>query len=329
MGQTESQELRDARDYCNKNRGAAGCDVVMGSENFLLQNMMNQKMMDQNMMNQKMMDQNMMNQKMMDQNIATKLMNQNIATKLMNPNVVLMEIKQTKMSIEQLMQQINYFSTTPMADVVVPHLKNQLMQHEYNLMLLGNAFEQLNREGFAQVGSPRLPNNYYNRQNLINKKNAITSEELANARKMWGDALVAISLANDQKGLPAATQVAKSVINGAYGYNLGPVLFKPTMTSSDHTFRTTADGALSYFVGQNPKFPTDDGFALKGWREADTETKAQFIDGDVAMWMGIVTLTDKNNNIVKVDKSWGYKKGPDGKLRIVLHHSSLPYVPPK
>jgi hypothetical protein len=26
-----------------------------------------------------------------------------------------------------------------------------------------------------------------------------------------------------------------------------------------------------------------------------------------------------------VDKTWGYVRGPDGKLRIVLHHSSLPY----
>ena len=159
------------------------------------------------------------------------------------------------------------------------------------------------------------------------KKNSITSEELANARKNWGDALIAISVTNDQKGLPTATQVAKRVIDGEYGYNLGPVLFKPTLTSGDHTFRTTPDGALAYFVGQNPDFPNDSGFALKGWRKADVETKAEFIDGDVAMWMGIVTLTDKNGNKVKVDKSWGYKKDKNGKLRIVLHHSSLPYVP--
>jgi hypothetical protein len=41
--------------------------------------------------------------------------------------------------------------------------------------------------------------------------------------------------------------------------------------------------------------------------------------------MGWVMLTDKNGNVTKVDKSFGYKKGADGKLRIVLHHSSLPY----
>jgi hypothetical protein len=43
------------------------------------------------------------------------------------------------------------------------------------------------------------------------------------------------------------------------------------------------------------------------------------------MWMGWVTLIDKNGYITKVDKSWGYKQDPSGNLKIVLHHSSLPY----
>jgi len=159
------------------------------------------------------------------------------------------------------------------------------------------------------------------------RKKKISKEELSQARKRWGDALVAISIANDQQGLLAATEIAKKVIDYEYGYNFGPVLFKPTLTSGDHTFRTTRDGALSYFVGQNPRYPNDSGFALKGWRKADIETAAEFIDDDVGMWMGIVTLTDKNGNKVKVDKSWGYKKDKDGRLRIVLHHSSLPYIP--
>ena len=53
-------------------------------------------------------------------------------------------------------------------------------------------------------------------------------------------------------------------------------------------------------------------------------TKARVAWGD-GMWMGWVTLTDKEGEIVKVDKSWGYKKATDGTLKIILHHSSLPY----
>ena len=43
------------------------------------------------------------------------------------------------------------------------------------------------------------------------------------------------------------------------------------------------------------------------------------------MWMGWVLFTSKNGDVVKVDKSFGYKRAADGRLKLVLHHSSLPY----
>jgi hypothetical protein len=43
------------------------------------------------------------------------------------------------------------------------------------------------------------------------------------------------------------------------------------------------------------------------------------------MWMGWVDLIDRDGQVTKVDKSWGYKLDDVGNLRIVLHHSSLPY----
>jgi hypothetical protein len=43
------------------------------------------------------------------------------------------------------------------------------------------------------------------------------------------------------------------------------------------------------------------------------------------MWMGSFTLIDRDGQITKVDKSWGYKLDGNGNLRIMLHHSSLPY----
>ena len=155
----------------------------------------------------------------------------------------------------------------------------------------------------------------------------ITEQELAEARKIWGDALVTISKAYDESGIEAATDAANAALDGAYGYNLGDVLFKPTLASGDQTFRPTREGALSYFVGHNDKYPLDGGFGLKGWREVRSESSASFIQGDVAMWMGWVIFTDKDGGVVKVDKSWGYKKDAEGTLRIVLHHSSLPYQP--
>ena len=155
----------------------------------------------------------------------------------------------------------------------------------------------------------------------------INETELAQARETWGDALIAIAKAYEADGIEGARAVAESGLDAAYGYNLGPVLFKPTLASGEKTFRPTRKGALSYFIGNDADYSLDSGFGLKGWRDVQSETAAQFIDGDVAMWMGWVTMTDKEGRITKVDKSWGYKKDAEGTLRIVLHHSSLPYQP--
>ena len=155
----------------------------------------------------------------------------------------------------------------------------------------------------------------------------ISENELHQARVAWGDALIAIAKAYEADGIDGARGVAEGVLDAAYGYNLGPVLFKPTLASGEKTFRSTRKGALSYFVGHDEDFPLDGGFGIKGWREVTSETSATFIEGDVAMWMGWVTMTDKNGNVTKVDKSWGYKKDAEGTLRIVQHHSSLPYQP--
>lgn len=154
----------------------------------------------------------------------------------------------------------------------------------------------------------------------------ITQKDLAAARTAWGNGKVAISRAFEDGGIDAARQVADAHLDAIYGYNLGPVLFKPTMASGEQTFRPTKEGALAYFCGHSEQYPLDRGFAIQGWRSMDSVTSAEFIQGDVAMWMGWVMLTDKDGNVTKVDKSFGYKKDADGTLRIVLHHSSLPYT---
>ena len=117
----------------------------------------------------------------------------------------------------------------------------------------------------------------------------ITESDLAAARTVWGDALIAISAAYEDGGIEAATNVAGEALDAAYGYNLGPVLFKPTLASGEQTFRTTREGALAYFVGHSDDYPLDGGFGIKGWRKVEFTTAASFIDGDVAMWMGWVT----------------------------------------
>ncbi len=154
----------------------------------------------------------------------------------------------------------------------------------------------------------------------------ITEAEVLAAQKAWGDALVAISTTYEEKGQPAAKALAEQVIDQAYGYQFGTVLFKPTLTTAPQTFRTTKAGALAYFVGGDPAFPKDKGFALKGWRQVAVQNAAIFIEGDVATTMGNVMMTDKAGKVTTVDKTWKFLKDSNGKLRIVVHHSSLPYV---
>ena len=153
----------------------------------------------------------------------------------------------------------------------------------------------------------------------------INESDLTQARAAWGNALIEIARAYEAEGIDDARTVAKTMLDSLYGYTLGAVLFKPTMASGEATFRPTRKGALSYFVGQDADYPLDSGFGIKGWRKVESETVAQFIQGDIAMWMGWVTMLDKDGQVTKVDKSWGYKRDSEGTLRIVLHHSSLPY----
>ena len=156
---------------------------------------------------------------------------------------------------------------------------------------------------------------------------AITESDLTVARKAWGDALVSISTTFEDQGIDNAIEVASNIIDSLYGYKYEPVMFKPTFASGEYTFRPTREGCLSYFVGHNSDYPDDSGFGIKGWRSVVSETSNSFVHDEVALWMGRVKLTDKNGSITTVDKSWGYKRDEEGLLRIILHHSSLPYDP--
>lgn len=162
----------------------------------------------------------------------------------------------------------------------------------------------------------------------VNIKNTnITLEEVEKVQQAWGAALISISKANKEKGVQAAATIANQVIDGAYAYHMGPVLFKPTLTVAPQTFRPTKEGALSYFVGGNENFPADKGFALNSWTKYEFENDSIHITADLALTMGKVRLTNDKGEVTEVDKTWGFKRDDSGTLRIVLHHSSLPFKP--
>ena len=154
----------------------------------------------------------------------------------------------------------------------------------------------------------------------------ITETDVLAAQQGWCQALLNIAALHEESGQTAAAELAGAVIDTAYGYAIGPVLFKPTLAHGERTVRTTREGALSYFVGGDDHFPEDSGFALKGWNDCQVENAAIHINGDVGLSMGFVHFFN-NDGQTTVDKTWGFKKTDDGAVRIVLHHSSLPFSP--
>merc|ERR1712151_1336368 len=120
--------------------------------------------------------------------------------------------------------------------------------------------------------------------------------------------------------------VATEHIETLYGYGLSHVLFKPTLAAQQQ-FRSDFDGALSYFVATNNAAPEDSGFAIKGWTAVRFENEGIITSGTTAMAMGNYFFTTPEGTEVKVEYSFGYFLDPEGKLRINLHHSSMPYPP--
>merc|ERR1712039_45357 len=159
----------------------------------------------------------------------------------------------------------------------------------------------------------------------IPSTSTITDADILAAQKGWGDALIKISKTYENEGFAAAKALSETIIDAAYGYKYGPVLFKPTLAGGKQTFRPTRKGALSYFVGGDSTYPNDTGFGIKGWRKVVFQNSAIWKQGNIGIVQGNVVFTDKNGAVTTVDKTFGYFKDPDGNVVIILHHSSLPY----
>lgn len=150
----------------------------------------------------------------------------------------------------------------------------------------------------------------------------ITAEEIDQAQQAWGKGIVAIGKVFIDGG--DYSKVAEDHIDTLYAFQSGPVLFKPTK-AADKQFRLTREEALSYFVAGNEKFVEDHGFAIQPWMKVRFENAATFLHGDYAVAMGNYFFTQLDEEEIKVEYSFGYIKDNAGKLRINLHHSSLPF----
>ena len=160
----------------------------------------------------------------------------------------------------------------------------------------------------------------------------ISDEEVKSVQAAWASAIKSISKTYLHGGdyVAAAAKAAGEL----YGYGHTNVLFKPTKAAKA-PFRPTGADAMSYFVGHKAVengYVEDAGFAInggKGWSDVVFENHKIDITGDVAIAMGTYFFTSTaDGSKAKVEYTFGYKRNADGKLRIFLHHSSVPFSPP-
>ncbi len=147
-------------------------------------------------------------------------------------------------------------------------------------------------------------------------------QEIEKAQEKWGKGIVKIGELKDS--LKECRMFTIDFINKMYDYENGIVQFKPTK-ASDFQFRGDVKSALSYFIGSDSDFIEDKGFALNPWVKVDFENNSINIINDIAIAMGNYFFTDNDGGKTKVEYSFVYKKNDIGDLKIILHHSSLPY----
>lgn len=158
------------------------------------------------------------------------------------------------------------------------------------------------------------------------KSNVVFTKKLVlNTLQTWCDNVVKVGQLFSEKG--DYQTLASNILSDLYDYDNGKVLFKPTLACGNQTFRPTKKGAASYFIGGDSDYPDDHGFLIKPWVKAWFTDEDFILINNVAVVECNVHFIAANGQQIMVNKSFVFKSCDDGKIRIVLHHSSLPYVP--
>merc|ERR1719145_142975 len=163
----------------------------------------------------------------------------------------------------------------------------------------------------------------------VSSSAAVTKEDVIAVQTAWAAAIQNISKVYKDNGdyVSAAANAAGEL----YAYGKHNVLFKPTK-AAEHQFRPKAEEAMSYFVGSKAVengYAEDGGFAInsgKGWSDCVYDNHKIELKGDVAIAMGNYYFTcATTGEKAQVEYTFGYQRCDDEKVRIFLHHSSVPY----
>ena len=157
---------------------------------------------------------------------------------------------------------------------------------------------------------------------MINYTSTEISKNISDIQQKWGNSIIEIGKAYlDKKDYLKLTE---NFIDELYYFNQGKVLFKPTKASHKQ-FRNKRNEFISYFIGHNKVSDEDKGFALEPWKDIYFQNFDFITYDDIVISMGNYLFTDYENKKTKVEYSFGYMLNQESKLKIIFHHSSIPY----
>lgn len=154
---------------------------------------------------------------------------------------------------------------------------------------------------------------------------SFNEKKVNDSLQQWCDNVVMIGKIHSDGG--DVLKATEKVLSEYYDYDNGKVLFKPTLAFGSNTFRPTKEGATAYFIGGNSNFPDDKGFKLKPWVKVWYNKLDYILHNNLAIVQCNVHFIGADDSHIFVNKSFVFKICDDGKIRIILHQSSLPYLP--
>ena len=147
-------------------------------------------------------------------------------------------------------------------------------------------------------------------------------KKITEVQKKWANSVIDIGKAYLSK--KDYFFLTNKFLDELYLFNEGKVLFKPTKAYRKQ-FRSSKREFISYFIGHNKVSDEDQGFALEPWKHIYFENFNTIYFERILIAMGNYFFTNYKNEKVKVEYTFGYKLQKENVLKIILHHSSMPY----
>ena len=146
--------------------------------------------------------------------------------------------------------------------------------------------------------------------------------QVESAQKKWSEYILQIG--NAYRKNEDFQEVTNSMLKELYKFSDDGIIFKPTLANKIN-FRFQLDEVISYFLGNNKDFPEDKGFAIKEWTRIYFHNSKIKQVGNLTISVGLYYFVDQNDTELEVEYTFIYEKIENEGLKIILHHSSIPF----